>query len=160
MGVIHLAAQRLRTRVTDAMALYPFKDADAKTGSNVRGNVLDAHRAQQRAAYEAYHGKRVRAERKALATLFTQSQLRALAKIGAAVRVELREEHVPVDAAAEDLHREVGARRGVGRRCAQRVGRCHTLSVGTAEAACAWHGRRVPAGLSRNAPRRHAAADR
>lgn len=73
------------------MADYPFKDADARTGSNVRGNALATHYEALHAAHKARHERRVREERRALASLLTKPQLRALAKIGATVRAELRE---------------------------------------------------------------------
>lgn len=94
------------------MALYPFKDADARTGSNVRGNVLATHHEARREAHRLRHDKLVRQERRALASLLTKAQLRTLAKIGAAVRADLREATI---AARGDVA-QIAAMRAAARR--------------------------------------------
>lgn len=78
------------------MARYPFRDDTSKVGSSVRGNPLLAHRQKVLAGRKAAHERIARDERRQLAGLLTQRELRSLGKIAAAIRADLREQTIDV----------------------------------------------------------------
>jgi hypothetical protein len=73
------------------MIPYPFKDAAAKSGSNIPGNPLLAHRKKVLAARNEAHERLAREERRRLAGLLTKRELGSLRKLAAAARNDMRE---------------------------------------------------------------------
>lgn len=72
------------------MAKYPFKDADARTGSSLRGNPLAVHHKNELDARMARHQALARQEKRALATLLTRREMRTLVRASEDARAALR----------------------------------------------------------------------
>jgi hypothetical protein len=73
------------------MTAYPFKDDDARSGSNLPGNPLLAHRKKVLAARKEAHERLAREQRRQLAGLLTKRELGSLRRIAAAARKDMRE---------------------------------------------------------------------